>query len=323
MPRPSISVVVPAYQAAATIGTCVRALTAQSLPRTEYEIIVVDDGSADNTAELAHSAGARVLRLSHNMGPGAARNAGVAAAHGSTIVFTDADCEPTPGFVENLTRQLDDPLVGGSKGVYLTRQQAAVARLVQLEYEERYHRTARQRSVDFVDTYAACFRRDDILRVGGFDATLRVCEDQDLSFRLAAAGVRVRFVPDARTFHLHADSPGAYFRKKYRTARWKARVVRRYPRKLVHDSHTPPLLKAELVALCAIPIVAVLSRYRRWRPRVWLSIAAYVAMTAPFLLRVAHRDRRLLLQAPAFLVGRDVALAVGFALGCVETLLET
>jgi glycosyltransferase involved in cell wall biosynthesis len=233
---PTISVIVPAFDAAATIERCIQALLRQSMPTEAYEIIVVDDGSADDTATRAIQAGARVVRLASNVGPGGARNTGVAVARGETIVFTDADCEPTPEFLTELTTPLRDPQVGGAKGVYLSKQRSLVARFVQLEYEHRDQHAARQPWLDVVATYACCYRRRDLMRIGGFDPRLRVCEDQELSFRLAASGVRTALVPGARTYHTHCDGLWRYVRKKFRIARWKAHVVRRHPRMALRDS---------------------------------------------------------------------------------------
>src|SRR5262249_56081833 len=72
---PRVSVVVPAFQASATIERCVHALSAQTLPRDQYEVIVVDDGSTDSTATRARQPGARVIRLARNMAPAPAPNA--------------------------------------------------------------------------------------------------------------------------------------------------------------------------------------------------------------------------------------------------------
>jgi GT2 family glycosyltransferase len=315
---------VPAFQASATIERCVRALMVQTLPRDQYEVIVVDDGSSDDTAKRADAAGARVVRLPRNVGPGAARNAGVAVAEGDAVVFTDADCEPTPLFLAALTEQLRDPEVGGSKGVYLSRQRALIARFVQLEYEIRYRHTARQPTVDFVDTYACCYRRADIARVGGFDPRLRACEDQELSFRLADSGVRVRFAPDARTYHLHSESLRAYLSKKFRNARCKANVLRRHPRKALHDSHTPQGLKLEIVAAYLICLALAYCAVPRRRERTWLPLVAavciYFPLIAPFLGRSVGRDPRLALAAPALLFGRDLVLGAGLGVGFLETL---
>jgi cellulose synthase/poly-beta-1,6-N-acetylglucosamine synthase-like glycosyltransferase len=319
---PRISVVVPAFQASAIIKRCVLALSAQTLTSDQYEVIVVDDGSTDDTATRARQVGARVLRLARNMGPAAARNAGVGIARGDVVVFTDADCEPTEQFLAALTEPLRDPKVGGSKGVYLSKQRALVARFVQLEYESRYDYTARHDALDFVDTYACCFRRDDILRIGGFDIRLRACEDQEMSFRLADAGVRIRFAPDARTYHVHCDDLWGYLRKKFRIARWKARVLRHHRGKILRDSHTPQSLKLEIASAYAICAALIFCARLDRRTRTWLPLAAalcaYVPLIAPFLLRGARRDPALALAAPAILFCRDLALGAGLGIGMLE-----
>jgi cellulose synthase/poly-beta-1,6-N-acetylglucosamine synthase-like glycosyltransferase len=320
---PPISVVVPAKDAERTIERCLAALARQTLGRERYEIIVVDDGSRDRTAVLAAGLGARVVSLARTGGPGAARNAGIEAARGEIVVFTDADCEPEAGFLEALVRPLDDPETGGTKGSYLTRQRALVARFVQLEYEDRYRRMRGARWIDFVDTYAACFRRADLVRAGGFDVRLRQCQDQELSFRLAAAGVKIRFVEEARTYHLHAERLGSYLRKKYRIAWWKVAVLRRHPRKIASDSHTPQALKLEMPAavealgfalaapaLIGLGFPAVLAL-----APLALGAAAFLALAAPFVVRALARDPAVGLAAPAILFLRDIALAAGLFAG--------
>jgi glycosyltransferase involved in cell wall biosynthesis len=321
MTRLWISVVVPAHQIGSQIEGCVQALLGQTLPREHYEIIVVDDGSSDDTAIRAEQAGAKLVRLPHNMGPAAARNAGVARARGDVIVFTDADCQPTPDFLAALTEHMHDPRVGGCKGAYLTKQRALVARFVQLEYESRDRHTARCSTVDFVDTYACCFRRDDIVRAGGFDPHLRVCEDQEFSFRLTGAGVSVHFAANARTYHVHCDNAWAYVRKKFRIARWKVRVLRRHPHKALRDSHTPQTLKVEIAASYALSLAAafglLVRRRRAWTP-LGAALAIYVLLIAPFVARSAWRDPAVGLVAPALLLSRDLALGAGFGRGLLD-----
>ncbi len=90
-PVPRISVVIPAFQASASIERCLAAVARQTLPPEQYEVIVVDDGSTDDTANRASRCGARVVRLLRNQGPAQARNAGLAAARGEIVVFTDSD----------------------------------------------------------------------------------------------------------------------------------------------------------------------------------------------------------------------------------------
>jgi cellulose synthase/poly-beta-1,6-N-acetylglucosamine synthase-like glycosyltransferase len=327
-PVPRISVVVPAFQESARIERCLAALARQTLPREQYEVIVVDDGSSDDTASRAGRCGARVVRLISNQGPAQARNAGVAAARCEIVVFTDADCEPTRDFLAALTTPLlQDPRVGASKGTYLSNQRSLVARFVQLEYESRYRHTAARSSVDFVDTYAACYRRSDLVRLGGFDPRYRRCEDQELSFRLADSGVNMRFTPDARTYHQHADTLGAYVRKKFHIARWKVAVLRKHPRRAIRDSHTPATLKIQIASTYMVCVTASVLAMHRGNGRTWLLLAVALGvqatLTAEFVLRSARRDAAVAVAAPLILFCRDLALGAGVAVGLLRGLLET
>ena len=102
-----VSVIVPAHNAAGLLPRCLDALAAQTFPR--FETIVVDDGSTDGTAAVAeeHPLGAQVVRLRGGAGAGAARAAGVRAAGGHLLAFTDSDCEPTPRWLEEGLRALE------------------------------------------------------------------------------------------------------------------------------------------------------------------------------------------------------------------------
>jgi len=115
-----ISVIIPAKNTEDTIGNCLRAVLSQRYVNTDYEVIVVDDGSTDRTAEIAKSMRARVIQQ-ENAGPAAARNAGAEAAYGEILAFTDADCVPSPEWLHYLTMPFRDPQVIGTKGTYRTK----------------------------------------------------------------------------------------------------------------------------------------------------------------------------------------------------------
>ncbi len=321
----NVTVVIPAYQAAAVLPHCLSALQQQTFDRTGYEVIVVDDGSTDGTAEAAEQAvrdfpAARIMRAEHG-GPAGARNLGARAARGDLLLFTDADCEPAPDWIQHLARAFDDPAISGAKGTYATRQRSLLARFVQQEYQERYDYTRRQAVIDFIDTYSAAYRRAAFIENGGFDVTFPTAsvEDQEFSFRLAERGHRLVFVPEARVYHLHNTSLARYFRRKYNIGYWKMYLLKRHPGKAVRDSHTPQLVKVQIVLLAAAlagtlgvilpplgPLIAI-----GW----WI---AFGLSMLPLLIKIARRDAPVLLVAPILIFVRALALGLGLFSGALR-----
>jgi len=309
-----ISIVVPARNAAATITECIRALMGQSTT-LEYQIIIVDDHSSDDTVALARHFPAVVLH-SQAAGAAAARNTGLAAAAGKIVCFTDADCAPEPGWLEALVAPLADKSVAGAKGVYRTSQRSLVARFVQQEYEDKYRRLARSETINFVDTYSAAYRREILLENGGFDSEFSIVEDQELSFRLASRGYAMIFAPQAAVFHSHPATIARYATKKFRIGYWKAQVVRRFPGRAASDSHTPQVMKLQmaLVALAwlALPVAFLWSDAGALAT---LALALFLLSTLPFMARTLFADPLVAILSPLLLFVRATALTLGFAAG--------
>ncbi len=335
-PPPIVSVVVPAYNAAATLPLCLAALAQQDYPRDRYEVIVVDDGSQDDTASIAEAAGARVIRQA-NAGPAAARNAGATAAQGELLLFTAADCAPVPGWIAALVAPFADTRVAGAKGAYLTQQSGRVPRFTQLEYEDRYDRMAAAETIDFIDTYSAAYRWDVFHANTGFDTIFPTAsvEDQEFSFRLAEKGYRLVFVPQAQVYHRHNPTLRAYIRRKFFIGYWKALLARWHPTRLVKDSHTPQTLKVQMAlaaltlgggaisGLAGLLVVVSGGQLGAWLREAalaatLLAILAFLLTALPFLAKVWRKDCGVLLPAAGLLWVRAVALGSGFALGLLR-----
>ena len=228
-----------------------------------------------------------------------------------------------PDWIEQMVVRLDDPQVSGVKGVYRTRQRELVARFVQLEYEDRYRRMADQETIDNVDTYQAGYRRRALLEARGFDTRHVVGEDQELSFRLAKAGQRLVFQPTAWVYHQHPATLAAYVRRKYGVGYWKVLVGASHPDKLWRDSHTPQLLKAQIVLASCIVLGAAAAWL--WPSGLWLAVAALgllLVTTAPFCARAWHADREVAVVAPWLLVVRAFSIGAGFAVSIVVRLAQ-
>jgi glycosyltransferase involved in cell wall biosynthesis len=319
-----VSIIIPTFNGAARIGHCLDALLPQTIGR-DVEILVIDDGSTDNLAEIVSRYGRAGVRFitQRNGGPASARNRGAAEAQGPIILFTDDDCVPMPGWLDAMTRPFEDAAVVGVKGAYRTRQKSPVARFVQIEYEDRYRKMAALAHIDFIDTYSAGFRRDNFLEMTGYDTSFPVAcaEDVELSYRMSARGWKMLFVPDAIVYHTHPDSLARYLRKKYKFAFWRVLALRKNPSKAVKDSHTPQLMKLQLLFLPGLLLAASCDlAVRRSIPATVLVVGGFLFTTIPFALRATAKDFVVGLLSPLLLAARSGSQILGVAAGTIYAL---
>src|SRR5882757_11067209 len=261
----SASIIIPTFNGASRIGNCLESLVKQTAGRN-VEILVVDDGSTDNTANVVRGYSSVRLVSQANAGPASARNRGALEAKGKILLFTDDDCVPMPDWLQAMLGPFQDPDVVGAKGVYRTHQKSLAARFVQIEYEDKYRLMAGLSSIDFIDTYSAGFRRDRFLEMTGYDTSFPVAcaEDVELSYRMSARGWTMKFVPAAIVYHTHPDTLLRYLKKKYKFAFWRMLAVRKNPRKGVKDSHTPQVMKLQLLFVPALVVAVVLDLILPW-----------------------------------------------------------
>lgn len=316
-----VSIIIPTFNGAKRIRPCLESLLRQSDGGRRVEILVVDDGSKDNTADVVKSYSGVRLLSQENAGPAAARNHGAREARGDLILFTDDDCEPAPHWLDAMLAPFSDPEVVGVKGAYRTRQKPLVARFVQAEYEDRYRLMARIRDIDFIDTYSAGFRRAHFLEMGGYDTDFPVAcaEDIELSYRMSAKGWKMRFAPLAIVYHQHPDSLVRYLKKKFKFAFWRVLAIRKNPRKAVKDSHTPQLMKLQLLFLPAVIAGALIDISARFSQSLSaVVVAAFLLTTFPFAFRSAAKDPMVGVVAPIILIGRSCCQFLGIICGIVR-----
>jgi GT2 family glycosyltransferase len=313
----AVSIIIPTFNGARRIGICLDALLEQVSGRNA-EVLVVNDGSTDDTREVVgRYRGVRLINQA-NAGPAAARNHGVKEACSAIVLFTDDDCVPTPGWLDAMLEPFQDADVVGTKGVYRTRQKRLAARFVQIEYEDRYRLMAGLSSIDFIDTYSAAFRRDRFLEMGGYDTSFPVAcaEDIEISYRMSARGWKMKFVPAAVVYHTHPDTFWRYLRKKYKFAFWRVLAVRKNPSKGIKDSHTPQVMKLQLLFAPALLLASILDLFAR--PPLPLSafvLLVFFLSTLPYALRAVKKDPIVGFLSPWLLAARSCSQLLGVVSG--------
>jgi glycosyltransferase involved in cell wall biosynthesis len=233
-----VSVVIPAYNAQDTIAQAVSHSLAQVKGPMEVEVVVVDDGSTDDTAEVAESAGARVIRQA-NSGPASARNRGWKSATGQVICFTDSDCVPTAGWLEDLLDGFINRQVGAVAGSYeIANTSSWLAHWVHQEIMERHKRMPP--FVRAFGSYNVAIPRYVLQATGGFDPGYRQAsgEDNDLSYRIIKKGWRIAFRPQAKVAHFHPESLWQYLMEQYRHGFWRAKLYKAHPDMTGGDDYT-------------------------------------------------------------------------------------
>jgi glycosyltransferase involved in cell wall biosynthesis len=215
-----VTVVVPAHDAARTLPDCLRALTSQRLCNDEYTVVVVDDGSVDNSAAVAEAFGAEVVRQPRQ-GPGAARNAGWRAASGRWVAFTDADCIPTRSWLPTLLAAAERgadgprPALGAAGWTLGYRSATPSARFVDLSGGLDTERHLSHPTFPFAPTGNVLYRREALVAVSGFDVRYKSYEACDLHGRLIRSDAgRFVFEPRAVVMHQHRARWRDYWRQQ-------------------------------------------------------------------------------------------------------------
>jgi cellulose synthase/poly-beta-1,6-N-acetylglucosamine synthase-like glycosyltransferase len=266
-----------------------------------------------------------VLINQANAGPAAARNRGAMESKGRILLFTDDDCIAAPHWLNSMLAGFDDTEVVGAKGAYRTQQKNLVARFVQIEYEDRYRLISTADSIDFIDTYSAAFRRKCFLEMNGYDTSFPVAcaEDAELSYRMSSSGWKMKFAPAAIVYHTHPNTLLAYAKKKYKFAFWRVTAVRKNPSKGIKDSHTPQLMKLQLLFAPAF-VAALLWDFFVWSsvPASVLVILLFLLSTLPFTIRAFRKDPVVGMLSPALLAVRSCAQLAGVIGGLVHAFLS-
>ncbi|MGE0159905.1 MAG: glycosyltransferase [Gemmatimonadales bacterium] len=234
---PKVSVVVCAYDAAATIGACLESLRRLTYP--SYEVVVVDDGSRDATGEIAREAARKHAELRvvevPNGGLGAARNVGLAHATGEIVAYTDADVEVDPDWLSYLVQPLlSSDVVGVGGPNVVPPDDPWMSQCVARAPGGPIHVMLDDRIAEHVPGCNMAFWRDALLAVDGFNPVyVRAGDDVDICWRLQARKLAIGFSPAALVWHHHRSSVRAYWRQQVGYGEAEAWLDAHHPEKFL------------------------------------------------------------------------------------------
>ncbi|MFH2070295.1 MAG: glycosyltransferase [Elusimicrobiota bacterium] len=299
--KPLISVIIPVKNSERTIEKCLVSVTGQDYP--DYEIIVVNDGSTDNTGVILEkfkkNAGVRIIETP-GMGPSSARNMAMMSAKGEYVAFTDGDCIVDRDWLKELLNAFspadisaeEKNKIAGTGGAQLSPEdEVPFGRDVQRFMEKvgfiteyikpgagtgqagsqgRAGQTGspRYRFVEHNPTCNAMYRKDIIERVGGFQKGLWPGEDVDLDYRIRKEGYLLVFNPSAMVYHYRTSSIKKFAAMMFNYGRVQTYLVKKYGffRKIQY---------LPIITLLALGLIVFLLK---WSPLAVLSSSALLLL---------------------------------------------
>jgi O-antigen biosynthesis protein len=226
---PKVSVVVASYNGAGTLRTCLESLSRLNYP--DYEVILVDDGSTDNTQEIASSF-PRVRNIrQNNLGLSAARNTGIAAATGEIVAFTDSDCRADEDWLHYLVNELlrsDFVAMGGHN--FLPPEDSAVAAAVLASPGGPAHVMLTDREAEHIPGCNMLFWKWALDEIHGFDPVFRKAgDDVDVCWRLHECGHKIGFSAGGFVWHYRRSTVKAYLRQQAGYGEAEALLSEKHP----------------------------------------------------------------------------------------------
>jgi len=230
---PRVSVVVCAYNAADTLEDNLQSLERLTYP--DYEIVLVNDGSRDATAEIARRHPRVRIVDTPNQGLSAARNIGLAEASGEIVAYTDADTRVDPDWLTFLIQPfLTSDVVGSGGPNVVPADDPPIAQCIARAPGGPTHVLLDDRIAEHVPGCNMAFRRDALLAIGGFNPIyLRAGDDVDVCWRLQARGWKIGFASSALVWHHHRASVKAYWRQQVGYGEGETWLMAHHPEKFL------------------------------------------------------------------------------------------
>lgn len=322
-----ISIIIPTYNRCEELEELLESLAMQTYPEERFEIVLVDDGSTDETKALTdHFLEAHGLPIRYfyqqTQGPGPSRNLGMEKAEGDVFVFIDSDCIAPPDWLENIAAAMADGSVDAFGGPDQCRSDFPPL-LKAIDYSmTSFIGTGGARGTTGIKvakyyprSFNMGFRREVYERIGGM-SNLRHGQDMEFSNRLHRQGFHIAFLPDIGVYHKRRTSLKRFFKQIFN---WGvARInLGRIDKQMLGPVHVLPALAVAFYAL-----VTCAALFSTSALRVWLSITALGLVLLCFAgvqSLIRYKSIRVALLSMVTLTTQIVAYGLGFWFGVYKS----
>jgi glycosyltransferase involved in cell wall biosynthesis len=310
----TVSVIVPAYNCEKTIAETVHGLLKQNYPIKE--IIIVDDGSTDNTLDVIRSFSQLTFVHQKNAGPASARNRGARLADSNIIFFTDSDCIPHEDWVEKSVHHFKNNSIAAVAGSYgIANHGELLARCIQKEISFR-HIHLMPEHIKCFGSYNVAIRRDIFNQLGGFNENYRRAsgEDNDLSYKILKQGHIIFFEKESLVDHYHTAHILKYWKEQFRHGFWRVKMYYDHPQMTQGDDYTfwKDIIEVPWVYINCVLMIIFVKLF-------FMSIFAMLIFETIFAFRILRNVSESLFFGPVML-GRAVARSFGFLYGFLNFL---
>ena len=220
----NLSVIVPAYNAEATLTALLNSLSAQSYK--DYEVVVIDDFSRDRTSRIAMDHQCKLIALSKNHGPAYCRNIGVKNASGEILVFTDSDCLVDNHWLANIHRCFLNNSIAAIMGRLIMMPSNLLGDSISaLGFPaggaigfDKIWKLDQDGFTDSLSTCNCAIKKNAFEKIGGFDESFPFPggEDSLLAYNLRKFNYRIKYRPDVMVYHAARDSFGDFVKWQFK-----------------------------------------------------------------------------------------------------------
>jgi len=300
---PEVSIIIPVMNRAEELRRCLKSLLLLNYPEEKLQIIVVDDGSSDDSPAVARAFGAMLVSSGGTArGPAAARNVGAAMAAGEILAFIDSDCTASSAWLAELLPTFADTKIVAVGGLVDGMCRESVVDhyenvMSSLSLGGRELTGASGDDTFYLPSCNLLVRRAAFLAAGGFNDAMHVGEDVDLTWRLRDSGWTIAYLPLGKIYHEHRSSIRSFMSRRFDYGTSEGMLQLLHPRR--HKRIVIPPLLALILCLC------LAAPFSGWWP---LGAAVALLVFDAAVVRVRLQRRELAISLPSLIRGRLRAL---------------